>query len=400
SKARLRIATLNMRGYSGSGEGSGTAKWMLINQLARDEKVAVLALQETHLSNERLAELNRLFGPQLEVVASQDPENELGARGVAFAINRRVLKDAVVRFGVVVPGRAATLQIQWSETRTLKVMNVYGPNVQSDGEAFWVELNRSRLGRIDLMVGDFNVVEEATDRLPAREDASRNVNALDTLKKKLRVRDGWRTANPQKRAFTYFQAATGSQSRIDRIYIREEMLNDADEWDIRESGIRTDHCMASVTIEDYKAPFVGKGRWAMPMHLLRDEVATKEMRRLGEELVRNINEQNERTERENPQTQFQNFKLKLVAMLRKRAREKIPKMQKRIDKMATRLEEILNTNKNSDRMEDEERVRKAAELKNKIADLSQKRFGWRKNDVAAKHWARSETMTKYWTRTS
>ncbi|KAI0669896.1 Endonuclease/exonuclease/phosphatase, partial [Trametes maxima] len=398
SKARLKIASLNVRGYGGGGEGHGPEKWRLINQIIRDKKIAVLAMQEAHINRERALELEKLFGPSLVIWCAPDPENELGAKGVAFAINRRILRSAEVKMKTIIPGRAALLIIQWSADRVLKILNVYGPNSASENANFWDSLRQHGLGRIDIMTGDFNIVEESADRLPQREDQRAPAESLGNLKKSLNMLDGWRRMFPTKRAYTYMQTATGSQSRLDRIYIRREMVRDADDWTIEESGIRTDHSMVSVTVENYKAPFVGRGRWAMPVHLLNDKKLVTEMKKIGRELVDALNDHHDRTTATNPQTIYNAFKQKLTLVVRGYAKEKIPKMQRRINRLTTTLEEILSTERSGDEANTEETLRVAADLRTKIAEAEQKRFGWRRRDVAAKHWAQAETLTRYWTK--
>jgi hypothetical protein len=54
TKATLKIASLNMR-------GRGTDKWNHINQLIRDNKIGILAIQETHLDDDKKDRLELLF---------------------------------------------------------------------------------------------------------------------------------------------------------------------------------------------------------------------------------------------------------------------------------------------------------------------------------------------------
>ncbi len=71
------------------------------------------------------------------------------------------------------------------------------------------------------MAGDFNMVEDSLDRLPAHSDQENTTDALDNLKQLLGLEDGWRNTFPQKIAFTYLQSnGSKSQSRIDRIYYK------------------------------------------------------------------------------------------------------------------------------------------------------------------------------------
>lgn len=71
------------------------------------------------------------------------------------------------------------------------------------------------------MAGDFNMVENSQDRSPAREDPIEAMEALDSLKQTLYLKDAWREAFPTRRSFTYIQDSTTSMSRINRIYMTD-----------------------------------------------------------------------------------------------------------------------------------------------------------------------------------
>ncbi|OSD06062.1 DNase I-like protein [Trametes coccinea BRFM310] len=286
--------------------------------MAGDAKIAILAVQETHLSEERREEV-------------EHPANGSGARGVAFVLNKRLTKGMEHEWVEVIPG----------PRRTISILNVYAPNAPRENEAFWKTLRESIRGRVDIILGDWNVTGESMDRLPMTTDDAAAVHALAALISDLEMVDGWRSENPRERAYTYLQLATGSQSRIDRIYVRREMVRDANDWAIEEPGIPTDHRMISVTIADYQAPFVGKGRWAMPEHLLNDKVIKEAMKDEARKLAAELNHGTPRTERSNAQTAFQAFKMRLTVKIRERAKAKIPKARRELDRLQGQVEAML-----------------------------------------------------------
>jgi hypothetical protein len=120
------------------------------------------------------------------------------------------------------------------------------------------------------------MVEDSVDRLPARLDREGQINALQELKRTLRVVDGWRNENPDLIAYTWSQRSnrevqntTLSKSRIDRIYINQDLLRTTNEWDIRtDHPIETDHELITAKYYDLQAPYIGKGRWELPGFLL------------------------------------------------------------------------------------------------------------------------------------
>lgn len=88
TRCRLRIGSLNIKGFGHSPVHGAPDKWLYINQVVKDRRLAVLAVQEAHLTPERLDNLNTLFAASLLILGSPDPENGAAARGVAFVINK------------------------------------------------------------------------------------------------------------------------------------------------------------------------------------------------------------------------------------------------------------------------------------------------------------------------
>ena len=84
-----------MRGFTATRAESQCDKWMRINQLVREQKIAILAVQETHLTEERVTVVRSLFEEHLRIEYSSDPINGGAARGVAFVINLRVVKEPI-----------------------------------------------------------------------------------------------------------------------------------------------------------------------------------------------------------------------------------------------------------------------------------------------------------------
>ncbi|KAI0323680.1 DNase I-like protein, partial [Cubamyces sp. BRFM 1775] len=406
SKTYLRVATLNMRGAGADVQGGIGEKWMRINQVLWENKIAVLALQETHLPVEGVEAIHALFGEYMSVFASAYPGNETGRCGVAFAINRRILKHAVCSVDVLVPGRALVLNVCWPADTPLCIVNVYGPNDAAENGEMWAALggSRSLVGRpVDILLGDFNVVKDPIDRLPARPDRDCSRTALAALLSTLNLRDEWREDNPDLKAFTYMHASNGSQSRLDRIYTRRVRHREVVDWTVSESGLCTDHSLVAVSIYDRKALFVGKGRWAMPKHLLTDDKLIGVMKELATELLTELEQHVERTQSRNPQTAYQTFKEKLVSAVRARAKEKVPKMQRQIDAMRADLQATLNPTLHHGAQEsastlDAERQRHAAVLQERLSRLEQRRFEVARKTVAMKQRLCQETMTKQWTR--
>ncbi|RDX53125.1 hypothetical protein OH76DRAFT_1454029 [Lentinus brumalis] len=260
------------------------------------------------------------------VLTLPDDQNPTGARGVAFALNKRLVDTCnVTRFNLL-PGRALAIQLNWTNGKQLTLLNVYAPNHMPENAVFWPavreSLTRRRAPKVDIMLGDLNMVDCALDRLPPRKDPEDAATALGSLVTGLSLIDGWRRTHPGKRSFTYLQTSTGSQSRIDRIYVHRDLFEHAGDWDIAGAGIQTDHRMPTVAVANYNEPYIGKGRWALPHALLNDAIFLGLLRDEGMLL---------QTRMENrPARIWLAFKQKLRDIARKRAKERIPKLDRRI----------------------------------------------------------------------
>ncbi|KIY52217.1 DNase I-like protein [Fistulina hepatica ATCC 64428] len=242
------------RGNIDDRDTSPQNKWMHMNQLIRDKRIGILAVQETHLTQAHVDQIERIFGRRLKVLHS-DGENATQAAGIAIVLNKEIMDVQNTEWTEVIPGRAAALRANWGESDgKICILVIYAPNAPRASKNFWEEIVEQwtllELPKPDIMLGDMNMVEDSIDRLPERRDNEEMAEALDELKLYFRLKDGWRSANPDERGYTYMQTATGSQSRIDRIYVTNAVQKNALHWEIEQTSIATDHKLASVHQED------------------------------------------------------------------------------------------------------------------------------------------------------
>ena len=73
-------------------------KWGHINQIMRDKKIAVLAVQESHLDETAVDNLNSLFHRRLSIWNSGDPLHPSAGKGVALVLNKGLTwwREAVI----------------------------------------------------------------------------------------------------------------------------------------------------------------------------------------------------------------------------------------------------------------------------------------------------------------
>lgn len=247
-------------------------------------RTAVLAIQESHLTDDLVDNINRAFETKMKVFHSPLPETR-NAAGVAIVINRGIINADNVTCSEIIPGRAILTTIPWHANSKIKILNIYAPNDPGSNEDFWIKINeittRNPHLKPDIMLGDFNLVEDSLDRLPCHHDDANAVAALGELKSNMNLIDGWRQTNPDKREYTHQHAPNASQGCIDRIYISNNMLSPSKDWDISPTNIETDHWMVSVKITTMEAPLIGKGRWQIPTYLFEDKDIMKKINKQG-----------------------------------------------------------------------------------------------------------------------
>ncbi|KAF9539431.1 hypothetical protein CPC08DRAFT_770971 [Agrocybe pediades] len=171
NKAHIRVATLNINGFTAARETQRIpgGKWANVKAMMYEKRIGILLVQEAHLDERREHDLQELFQRQLTILNSADPENPR-ARAV--------------------PGRAMLARVKTAADKTLTILNVYAPNRDEENRTFWETLNayfeQNPAHKPDIMAGDFNIVEDRIDRLPMRDcDPEATVNALDDLKSTL-----------------------------------------------------------------------------------------------------------------------------------------------------------------------------------------------------------------------
>ncbi|KAH9851089.1 Endonuclease/exonuclease/phosphatase, partial [Lenzites betulinus] len=325
-----------MRGAGHTQNGGPGDKWMRVNQLMKAQHIGILAIQEAHLTEDGAMALNNLFHDSLKIYLSPDPTAPTAARGVAFVINKRIFDvEEGTHHTQIIPGRAALIDMTWGAQNRLTVINVYAPNNMNENAKFWeeidVSLTRNGQNTPDILLGDLNMVEAEMDRQPMRLDPESARNSLAKLKTKLKIADGWRRANPNHRDFSFLQMSTGSQSRIDRIYVRESLINKAADWRIEASGINTDHSIVSMTLANYACPYIGPGRWVIPAAVISDSQFIQETVNEGREALEKMTLDEGHPDGRSIQHTYQVFKTNIRDRARRRTKELFAKWDKKID---------------------------------------------------------------------
>ena len=114
-----------------------------------DQKIAILAIQETHLDHDLLSQVIQCYGKHLTLISSPDPTSPCASAGVAFAINKRLLNPSKITIFELVEGRALALKIKWHDTKETTLLNIYTPTSRASQPEFWRKIEmQKRLYRL------------------------------------------------------------------------------------------------------------------------------------------------------------------------------------------------------------------------------------------------------------
>ncbi|KAI0041092.1 DNase I-like protein, partial [Auriscalpium vulgare] len=302
-------------------------KWQAVNALVRQQKINVLCLQETHLAPQHLDSISTLYQRRLLVHNSAAPESPGASAGVAFVLNKDITRTNDTRFIELIPGRAALLILRWRDNASTCILNTYAPNRAASHPAFWASLaaalRAEGIDHVDFHLGDFNLVENALDRAPARLDQLNAIEALRDFRTVFHLQDSWRIDFPDSRLFTHrsHHGNIFTQARLDRIYTTPAVSNAVFEWRHQTGALPSDHDLVSVRYAPLDAPTIGSGRWTMPLDLMSYKPFLKDVVRRGIQLQHDLDGiRPARTAAENPQRLWSTFKKDLRSMARTHAK--------------------------------------------------------------------------------
>ena len=315
-------------------------KWSTINSTLNQHKLAILALQETHLDQETAERLHDNLGEKIKIISSADPDAPRSTAGVAFVINKRRIAPTQFSIHELIPGRALFLKIKWHETESTSLVNVYAPTHRPSHPSFWKKVldehSALHLPNPDFLLGDFNVMEDPIDRVPANPDDQAAVAALQELRLAWNLEDSWRHLHPRDCAYTYRATSNGQQimSRLDRIYCARHLRPLTYDWKLEPSLVPTDHWLVKVKYAPLDAPFIGKGRWTWPLHSLNNarllEALSERGLKLQEDLD-HLSTHNVDRSISNPQLLWNECKKDFRTIAKQHMRDSYHKISTRID---------------------------------------------------------------------
>ncbi|KAL1749169.1 Endonuclease/exonuclease/phosphatase, partial [Schizophyllum fasciatum] len=397
-KAGMKICSLNIKGRGANSIFDASHKWHDLHRVMRNERISVMGVQETHLSVDQVEEINKFYQKTLQVFASTEGVGRANSTGVAIALNKSITNTADAEAHEIIPGRALMVTIHWHGLLKHSVLVTYAPaEGHGPNKEFWKTLRKRmrdlNLPSPDTHLGDHNMVEDSIDKNPAKDPNSGVLNAFLRFKNEHLLHDGWRSEYPDTKAYT-FQSNKGRRSRLDRIYVSKESLKNSHSWFIKKSGISTDHDMVGYTLTDEKIPFIGKGRWTMPLFLIDDRKLDEAVNKKGMEISKDMEHAAaNRSNTLNPQVIWQQGKDAIATMCREHAKKNVPRIDQTIKEAETKLAAI----ENDDALSEDEKTISATLLRQELDNLQRMRLGKSRKTAQARFFAEGEEMGKYWT---
>jgi ribonuclease HI/exonuclease III len=390
TKQGITLATFNIHGKK---DALGASKYKRLSTLVRKYQIAIMALQETRLNDIETERLSR-ENPRISIISNGNNTNK---EGVGFLLNLDLIKAEEYTHTILIQNRASRLQIKWHET-VLDLVVIYAPNQTLEKIQFFENLLTKMITIKDwnepILMGDFNFVEQGIDRWPEHPDDNRITETFKRIKKKFKAIDGWRLQNPNTKDFTFNQQATGSKSRIDRIYMHQQMYPYAVNWDVISSAKISDHDISYVQILRKGLPHMGKGLWALRPDMIEYkpfyEKAKKVLLQAQEEITKT-------EENPNPQQIWFETKQKIQQIAVVESRERNNRKRKQMKGLTLLLKNLIEENKQmliqAQRVETEQKIQR---IKNKIASIEEQRLDAIKEQAEATYAKLGETGSRYW----
>ena len=269
------LATLNVKGMT------DLEKFVQILKVLSQRMIDCVFLTETHLTYSDAAKFRDRF-PDILITTNSPSRNSAGVTFVSRNPGRVRWDENLDIFYKDNYGRALGIDVtidpdHGKAVKKTRCLGVYMPNIDSEQISFIGTLMEDvNIINLDLMMGDFNMVESAADRNPPHMDNQGVVLALRGLLSKHRLSDGWSSAEPSldkatAAGYTYQSSnSLQSSSRIDRIYAREKILVRSSDWRVSETPRRFDHLMVSFQFNPRTKIVRGKAAWRINAGYFKD----------------------------------------------------------------------------------------------------------------------------------
>lgn len=262
---KLKIETINVNGL-----GNPIKRSRVLTKLKRD-KMQVILIQETHMSNEEHEKFKKL-GYINSFYSSYKNSRRRGVISlISNTVNFELTEECSDKYGryVIVKGRI--------DNTVVTLVNVYAPP-EEDKTFFNLLFDKITTSEGTLICGgDWNTIlnytKDTTSTKRYKNIKSKNLNILI---KDAGLCDIWRDLHPSERDYTHYSAAHKVHSRIDYF-----LINTIDRHRVIdcETGIAdvSDHNAIYLTIH-LDSP-IKTILWKMNVNILNNETAVQEIKK-------------------------------------------------------------------------------------------------------------------------
>ena len=234
----------------------------------------ILILVETHHKTlDEISSLLHTYASGREIIHTAAREGDHYA-GIAVLINTRL---ELIEHTELIPGRLLNFKIKGVQ-RVYNITAMYG---YTSSKASQIKITQTtELLRLhhkhsdnNIILGDFNFVENDIDRTNSSRSGKNQMDrALSKPWKEfaevLGISDPFRVRNPNRRTYSYIHTKDNSKSRIDRIYVNDENVNEIMSYKHVPSIYCKAHKVVSFSAKEECER--GPGFWKMNTSILRD----------------------------------------------------------------------------------------------------------------------------------
>ena len=214
---KIGVASLNVNGIRSSAKRTS-----LFNHF-RASPYDIICFQETHILPQDFLLLQREW--LLPAVWNPGTAHSCGV-GILFTAHKTIDILDTVKDDC---GRILILKLRY-DSSVFQVCTVYAPTTPDRRGPFFTHLATLLFPNVPtIMTGDFNMVEDpCLDRLGASilPQFTAGLTELRQLIIAFRFVDSWREINPSSRKYTWPTRLSPVQSRLDRMYVTEDLHSD------------------------------------------------------------------------------------------------------------------------------------------------------------------------------
>ena len=272
----FQALTLNVRGLVNHQKRLTLFKWL------QDKNIDIAALQETHCTPDFIKEFNSDWNGQ--VWHSAAPSKYSSGTCILFASH---FDAKVINHITDKDGRKVLLNVNIND-EDMTITSIYAPNNLRHRKDFLKNLimwtNENAVNPNNLIVlGDFNIVLNKTDRFSNHTDSS--TTDFIELTKQLNMKDAWSHTNNQSPKFTWEHLGDHSRkSRIDYILVSKSITQEVKSCKILNALI-SDHKAVLIRLDKTQLPR-GAGYWKLNTSHLDDTKYVSSVKNIIKETIK------------------------------------------------------------------------------------------------------------------